>query len=209
MKDDPRIVKTLGKLQKAFVMLLKTYDVEDINVRQISDEAGVTRGAFYSHFSDKNEFVAFTMNELVNSLLKTSLKDSVDYVNEVNHENAHETNVLSVSNFFNNIAEEYQTYTIVMSSGKLPNFTGTLKQRLSEAIRDFAKYYDSKIDLDGFPIDVLCSYYINGLIGMVNMWLAEGMVYTPHYMASAAKKVLGGKVQIDSEKIELTDFFVD
>lgn len=53
MKNDPRIIKTINKLEKAFVMLLKIYDVSDINVRQISDEAGVTRGAFYSHFQTK------------------------------------------------------------------------------------------------------------------------------------------------------------
>ncbi|MEO4706661.1 TetR/AcrR family transcriptional regulator [Pediococcus pentosaceus] len=85
MKEDPRIIKTLSKLQKAFVMLLKTYDAGDINVRQISDEAGVTRGAFYSHFSDKKEFVNFTINELVGSLFNSSLKDSVGFVDEVNH----------------------------------------------------------------------------------------------------------------------------
>ncbi|TLQ04645.1 TetR/AcrR family transcriptional regulator [Pediococcus stilesii] len=209
MKDDPRIIKTLGKLQRAFVLLLKTYDVDDINVRQISDEAGVTRGAFYSHFSDKNAFVTFTMNGLVDSLLKTALKDSVDYVEELNHENAHETDVLSVSKFFNNIADEYQTYTVVMSSGKLPDFTVALKQRLSVAMKDFAEYYDDKINLEGFPIDVLSSYYVDGLIGMVNLWLSDGMVYTPHYMASAAKLVLGNKNQIDSSNMVLPDFFVD
>ncbi|KRN95282.1 TetR/AcrR family transcriptional regulator [Pediococcus stilesii] len=209
MKDDPRIIKTLGKLQRAFVLLLKTYDVDDINVRQISDEAGVTRGAFYSHFSDKNAFVTFTMNELVDSVLKTALKDSVDYVEELNHENAHETDVLSVSKFFNNIADEYQTYTVVMSSGKLPDFTVALKQRLSVAMKDFAEYYGDKINLEGFPIDVLSSYYVDGLIGMVNLWLSDGMVYTPHYMASAAKLVLGNKNQIDSSNMVLPDFFVD
>lgn len=50
MKNDPRIIKTINKLEKAFVMLLKTYDVSDINVRQISDEAGVTRGGFLLSF---------------------------------------------------------------------------------------------------------------------------------------------------------------
>ena len=62
---------------------------------------------------------------------------------------------------------------------------------------------------DGFPIEVLSSYYVNGLIGMIKMWLDEGMVYTPHYMANAAKKILGTKIQIDSQNIDLSDFFVD
>ncbi|MEJ1293419.1 hypothetical protein QY883_06050 [Pediococcus acidilactici] len=53
MKNDPRIIKTINKLEKAFVMLLKTYDVSDINVRQISDEAGVTRGLFTLIFQTK------------------------------------------------------------------------------------------------------------------------------------------------------------
>ncbi|MCS8562833.1 TetR/AcrR family transcriptional regulator [Pediococcus pentosaceus] len=209
MKEDPRIIKTLSKLQKAFVMLLKTYDAGDINVRQISDEAGVTRGAFYSHFSDKKEFVNFTINELVGSLFNSSLKDSVGFVDEVNHKNAHGTDVLSVSNFFDKVAADYQTYTIVLDTEKLPQFTEVLKERLNSEIKTFAEYYGKKVKHDGFPIEVLSSYYVNGLIGMIRMWLDEGMVYTSHYMANAAKKILGTKIQIDSQNIDLSDFFVD
>jgi hypothetical protein len=71
------------------------------------------------------------------------------------------------------------------------------------------EFYNKKVNLDGFPSDVLCSYHVNGLVGMISMWLEAGMVYTPHYMASAAKKILATKPKIDGENIDLTDFFVD
>ncbi|WP_260604020.1 hypothetical protein [Pediococcus acidilactici] len=50
MKNDPRIIKTINKLEKAFVMLLKTYDVSDINVRQISDGSRGHAGGFLLSF---------------------------------------------------------------------------------------------------------------------------------------------------------------
>jgi AcrR family transcriptional regulator len=140
MKDDPRIIKTIGKLQKAFILLLKTYNVSDINVRQISDEAGVTRGAFYSHFSDKQDFVKFTINTLVDALFDTALKDSAEVIFEPDYKNMHRVNVLSLSKFFNGVAEEYQTYTIVMAPDKLPDFTSVLKERLDEELKRFIEF---------------------------------------------------------------------
>lgn len=208
MKNDPRIIKTINKLEKAFVMLLKTYDVSDINVRQISDEAGVTRGAFYSHFSDKKEFLEFTMESLIQELLKPSLKDSADYVEETKHENAHQANVLSLTEIFNHVAENYQAYTVVMGSDRLPSFNQTLKKRLMEEFEKFADYYDDEIDLGGFPFEVLSSFYVNGIVGMIKVWLEKGMMYTPHYMANAAKQVLDSKESVKANNLTLTDFFV-
>lgn len=77
-----------------------------------------------------------------------------------------------------------------------------------EEFEKFANYYGNDLDLGGFPFEVLSSFYVNGIVGMIKVWLENGMMYTPHYMANAAKQVLDSKESVKTTDLKLTDFFV-
>ncbi|MCD7855800.1 MAG: TetR/AcrR family transcriptional regulator [Clostridiales bacterium] len=80
-KIDLRVKKTYIALFRSFEKLSKTKDFGDITVNEICDNAMVGKGTFYSHFTDKYDFLSF----LINNVFK-------DYINKA-FENASSDNL--------------------------------------------------------------------------------------------------------------------
>ena len=50
---DLRILKTQERLQNSLLELLDTKELKEITVKEICDKAGISRNAFYQHYSYK------------------------------------------------------------------------------------------------------------------------------------------------------------
>lgn len=204
--SDPRVLRTNKSLNEAFIKLLKNYRVEDINVRQITDEADVTRSAFYGHFKDKNEFVNMMVEDAVREIFRPALVDGADNL-PIDNVKKHVVSVLSMSKMFDQIANKYDAYTVLLCTPGFTDFKDKFEIEISHWLEKFAFYFDNQLKIDGLPIQVICSFYVHGLTGMVTDWLDKGMVYTPHYMARIAQKTLQYPRQ--AGELHLVDFFGD
>ena len=54
---DKRVYKTLTKIEKSMVTLLNVKSYDDISIKDICDESGISRGTFYQHYRDKDDFL--------------------------------------------------------------------------------------------------------------------------------------------------------
>ncbi len=54
---DKRVDKTLTKIEKSMVTLLNVKSYDDISIKDICDESGISRGTFYQHYRDKDDFL--------------------------------------------------------------------------------------------------------------------------------------------------------
>ncbi|MBP3233044.1 MAG: TetR/AcrR family transcriptional regulator [Eubacterium sp.] len=52
---DLRILKTQERLQNALLELLETKELKEITVKEICDQAGISRNAFYQHYGYKED----------------------------------------------------------------------------------------------------------------------------------------------------------
>lgn len=52
-----RVYKTLTKIEKSMVTLLNVKSYDDISIKDICDESGISRGTFYQHYRDKDDFL--------------------------------------------------------------------------------------------------------------------------------------------------------
>jgi len=52
-KEDPRITRTRGLLEQAFMEVVAKKGFQAVSVQDITDKAGVNRATFYAHFPDK------------------------------------------------------------------------------------------------------------------------------------------------------------
>ena len=52
---DLRVIKTQERLQNALLELLNTKELKEITVKEICDTAGISRNAFYQHYSYKED----------------------------------------------------------------------------------------------------------------------------------------------------------
>lgn len=54
---DKRVYKTLTKIEKSMVTLLNVKSYDDISIKDICDESVISRGTFYQHYRDKDDFL--------------------------------------------------------------------------------------------------------------------------------------------------------
>jgi AcrR family transcriptional regulator len=52
-KEDPRVTRTRGLLEQAFMEVVAEKGFQSVSVQDITDKAGVNRATFYAHFADK------------------------------------------------------------------------------------------------------------------------------------------------------------
>ena len=52
-KEDPRVTRTRGLLEQAFMEVVAEKGFQSVSVQDITDRAGVNRATFYAHFPDK------------------------------------------------------------------------------------------------------------------------------------------------------------
>lgn len=78
-KVDPRVLKTRSKLKALFLTLLSKNQIQEINVKNLTETAEVTRGTFYLHYRDKEFFVETMMSEIIDEFFyETMIPDTED-----------------------------------------------------------------------------------------------------------------------------------
>ncbi|MCD7778386.1 MAG: TetR/AcrR family transcriptional regulator [Clostridiales bacterium] len=98
-KTDLRVKKTYMALNKSFEELLKHKDFCDITVNEICENAMVSRGTFYIHFTGKYDFSSFFL-----------CKKVTDCLNKTQDE-THTDNLCEYyKTFFNNFIETLKAY---------------------------------------------------------------------------------------------------
>jgi len=81
---DLRVMKTQERLQNALLSLLETKELKTITVKEICDQAGISRNAFYQHYSYKEDLfdqMVATATEGIRDSLMPVISDA-SYVTE-------------------------------------------------------------------------------------------------------------------------------
>jgi len=60
-KEDPRVTRTRGLLEDAFMEVMAEKGFQSVSVKDITDRAGVNRATFYAHFGDKYELLDYSI----------------------------------------------------------------------------------------------------------------------------------------------------
>jgi len=104
-KVDVRIVKSMGYMQEALMVLLKEKSLNEIKIKEITDTAYVSRQTFYAHYDNKNTLFTSCVDivfdrinkkiiKRINSTEQLSNRKKVEEIFEVFKENSEELEVL-------------------------------------------------------------------------------------------------------------------
>lgn len=63
--EDKRIVRTKAQFRQALIALLAQKSFEQITVKALCDQAGITRITFYAHYADKYELAEDVFQEMI------------------------------------------------------------------------------------------------------------------------------------------------
>lgn len=201
-KTDPRVVKTRNNLKKALVRLMRHYKIENISVQKITETAAITRGTFYLHYKDKQDFINRAMSEILDDFFDDVMIDGNDYFKEVD---GLPVQVFSLQKAFKYIENEAEVFDVLLNNQENDLFFRQLYERLSDRLKKFHEQLKSEfVDLE-VPIALQIAFVVSAELGLIRHWLHDGMIYTPHYMTQSVSKMLQ---EFSSDGVSFTDFFI-
>ena len=199
-KTDPRVVKTRTNLRRALVYLMRREKIEDISVQKITETANITRGTFYLHYKDKQDFIESAISHILDEFFDQVMIDSED----LSFEKGHTVQVFSLQKAFQYIEGEADLFDVLLNNKQNNFFYGQLYDRLSERLANYYRQVASPTEQLQVPLNLQISFIDSAFLGLVSHWLQDGMIYTPRYMTTSVQKMLNF---LDSNNVTLVHFF--
>ena len=196
-KTDPRVIKTRNSLRKALVYLMRREKLEDISVQKITETANITRGTFYLHYKDKQDFIQSAIQEIIDDFFNQVMIDS-------NFSKERTVKVFSLRKAFQYIENNADIFDVLLNNEKNNFFYEQLYNRLANEMTHFNEQVNENQQLK-VPLNLQISFVDSAFLGLVSRWLEDGMIYTPRYMTQSVAKMLN---QFSSENISLVSFLM-
>ena len=150
---DRRIKKTEDQILQATLRLLQTQKMEDLTVKEICNEANVSRSTFYLHYTEPKDIVEQLYNDVAVTL--TNILDNFD-LSSSNH--------ASYKEFLVAIFEEVEMYkdyfAVLLTTGYHSDFRRRLKKILEDKILNDNMYRYRNIK----AFEYYMSFVISGLV---------------------------------------------
>ena len=146
-KNDKRSVKTRRAIKIAFLKLLRTHDISEVNITEITRNAGINRNSFYTHYKN------------VNNILDDINNDSYEKITVDPHPVIADFSKVVVNN-------KYITEYLLFSKSSTD-----LVRKLKDIICD--RFYDSYIKAVSSPNPItryVIAYIISGVFEMYHLW---------------------------------------
>lgn len=172
-KPDIRVKKTYDKLYTAFFTILVEKPYEHVTVLDLCEAADVHRATFYKHFVDKQDFVSFCCNRLLEEL---NLTNETRLIGE--GEEAKTIFVNMCRKVINFVYDNRQFIIDMTSAPGADAFTNSLLHAFTDL---FEKRLNKVVVSGGYiasPIPMLSNYYAGGIVSLLKWWAIEGEKYT-------------------------------
>lgn len=158
--NNKRKKESQEKIEKTFLQLIQTKDVENISVSDICKKANLNRSTFYANYLDIYDLVEKVRVRMINEYASIFTND-----NEAGH------NPNSYLKMFNHIKENqifYKTYFKLKFdvTSEITYFDKELAER----------FYNNKY------IDYHCEFFKAGITAIIKMWLNNNCKETPEEM---------------------------
>ena len=161
-KTDLRILKTKKALYEALVELIKDKSFEEIRASDLCSKALINRSTFYSHFSDKYDLVASFIDDLKKELLNALSKNK-------NIINTKEFYIEMINLILEHIDSKKNIYKSIL---KFNRNSIIIDMIIDVTIKDLNKRLEiSTSSNNSIPIDILTTFYLSGVSGVILEWL--------------------------------------
>ncbi|MGO2082172.1 TetR/AcrR family transcriptional regulator [Vagococcus sp.] len=199
-KIDPRVVKTRKKLRQAFLELLMSRTLGEMNIKDLTNQAGVTRGTFYLHYKDKETFIETIMEEIIEDFFT----DVVEYT-AVSGSDGRQVPYIVLDKVFENIGNSPEFFITLLKESDAEDYRILFSDKLYDYLLEHTSFNNPN-PVRKLPKELLTNYLVYSLLGIAESWVSEGKIYANHYMASIFSKLM--KSELFAE-VGLNSFFID
>lgn len=182
-KMDHRVRVTHTLLKEALYKLIQTKPVQEITVKELCFEANINRTTFYTHFQSVQDLIEKLESEVWVELLlliKHSEKDINYFSNQIFYD------VYDLS------AKYHELFELLIIKNADPHFVEKVYSLGRSAFR--SSYKKSKNVKDDSRMEYYYISVLNSFIGILRLWLTNGMKESPREMAETTKKIITGGI---------------
>lgn len=177
-KTDRRIKYTKMVLKQSLINLLKEKSITKISVKEICEEADINRATFYSHYSDQYA--------LLNSIEKELIDDINLYLSSSLF-NDNESETLQVMcKLFEYIKDNSELCSCLLGENGNSDFQQDVMLIFQ---RQFTSEWTAKKTMKRMDAEYIFSYTAIGSIGLIQIWLRDGMKKSAREMAEFLVKL--------------------
>lgn len=171
---DRRYRRTQKQLKKALIELLKSKNINQISVRELSELADINRATFYLHYKTPYDFLIHLEDELFN----------IFYTSYTNHDIMNQYDFLL--SLYKCIGDNYELLLVLLN----PNTGSTFWNRLSDSIKTQYKFlWSSHLEsLTNGELEYYGTFIIDGYLSVIKSWLLNGMKESPNEMVALSRR---------------------
>ena len=192
-KTDLRILRTKKAIREAFFKLIKEKGFESITVKDITDEAMISRNTFYLHYSDKYDLLNKISNELMR---KAFLKVTNDVRNFEDLGFTIECAAKMLQSIQRVIDEDREVYRLLLTDSGTVVFGEKIEKTIRTAL-DLIK-----TDIMGIS-NLSIEYIITGMKGVIRYWVTHDNLDVKSESVNFARIHLGSILEIIRKSKEI------
>ena len=179
-------------IRKALMELLRQKPIQAISIKELCESAGINRGTFYAHYTD--------MYDLLQKIESDMLQDFQEALKPLLAPNRSDlTPVKITAAIFRCLKYNADLCTVTLGDYGDKSFA----LQLINLVREKCMEAYSKFFTDATPkeIEFFYAFVSAGCIGLLQKWLAEGMVTSAEEIAAMAENImLHGMGFLESKK---------
>ena len=160
IKDNKRKKDSNERIQKAFIELIQTKEINEITVSNICKLANLNRSTFYSNYLD--------IYDLANKIKTTLFQNVLDLYKKETQEKTHSYDFLKLLKHIKENQLFYKTYFKL----DFDNFDPLLEQMID--YNEFKKYYGNTKH-----INYHVTFFKYGFNAVIKKWLYYGCIESP------------------------------
>lgn len=157
-------------LKEAFARLLLVKSIDQINVREIVNEAQIARSTFYRNFDDKADFLEWLQNDLV-------AETSGRFIGRWNHEP-------DFTDFYQYASKNRNFMRAFLTDQRWPQFVDSLQNQALKHYQELLKGAQHEV-----PDNFLAAFLVGGHVNMFLQWLKSEHPLAPAQMAQYHRRL--------------------
>ncbi len=164
-KTDRRILRTRALLQDALISLFQKKDYEAITIKDIVDEANVGRSTFYAHYTDREDLLRSSFENL-----RTLLVDEQRHA-LARPGNFKDRNLGFSLAMFEHARDHIDLYRALVGGRGGTIAFNRIRQILSDRVREELAATLDKNAADAVPRDLVVQYVVGAFMAVLTWWL--------------------------------------
>jgi len=176
---------TKEALAEALKKMLAIKPIDKITVKDLVEECGVNRQTFYYHFDDVYDLLEWVFEEDANRVLPSEI--GTDIVSERWRE--------CVRIYFHYLLENRSMVLNIFNSQNRSYMLRYYRDRLRGCVHGFAVIVSEGKNIDWADLEYVVDFYVNGVVGLISMWLDNNMELPPEYTQERLMQMLEGSVE--------------